>query len=128
MKPGILATAKGICVTKVKQEQNADYPSPPQILNLTSIYRQPLSATKDPQVHSQNTLSVQQGGLTPHGPCYSPVAEVKNLTGRPQVCMLNAKIACIAPFFKNVFSRVSASGRCLQLRNCAEKKKYLERL
>ena len=121
MKPGILATAKGICVTKVKQEQNTDYPSPPQILNLTSIYRQPLSATKDPQVHSQNTLSVQQGGLTPHGPCYSPVAEVKNLTGRPQVCMLNEKIACIALLKKMFFPECRRVGVVYILRNCAEK-------
>lgn len=85
MKRGILTTNKGICTAIVKQEPFTDYPSSPQILNLTSIYRQPLSATKDPQAHSQNTITVQQGGLTPHGPCYSPVADVKQLIGRPQV-------------------------------------------
>lgn len=85
MKRGILTTSRGLCATIVKQEQLTEYPTSPQILNLTSIYRQPLSATKDPQVHSQNTITVQPGGLTPHGPCYSPVAEVKHLAGRPQV-------------------------------------------
>lgn len=85
MKRGILTTSRGLCATIVKQEQLTEYPTSPQILNLTSIYRQPLSATKDPQVHSQNTITVQPGGLTPHGPCYSPVAEVKHLSGRPQV-------------------------------------------
>lgn len=84
MKRGILTTSRGLCATIVKQEQLTEYPTSPQILNLTSIYRQPLSATKDPQVHSQNTITVQPGGLTPHGPCYSPVAEVKHLAGRPQ--------------------------------------------
>lgn len=85
MKRGILTTSRGLCATIVKQEHLTEYPTSPQILNLTSIYRQPLSATKDPQVHSQNTITVQPGGLTPHGPCYSPVAEVKHLAGRPQV-------------------------------------------
>lgn len=85
MKRGILTTSRGLCATIVKQEHLTEYPTSPQILNLTSIYRQPLSATKDPQVHSQNTITVQHGGLTPHGPCYSPVAEVKHLAGRPQV-------------------------------------------
>ncbi|XP_061175785.1 transcription factor E2F3-like [Saccostrea echinata] len=84
MKRGILTTSKGICAEYVKQEPLEDYPPSPQILNLTSIYRQPLSATKDPQVHSQNTITVHRGGLTPHGPCYSPVTGVKQLIGRPQ--------------------------------------------
>lgn len=87
MKRGILTTSRGLCATIVKQEHLTEYPTSPQILNLTSIYRQPLSATKDPQVHSQNTITVQPGGLTPHGPCYSPVAEVKHLAGRPQVIL-----------------------------------------
>lgn len=101
MKRGILTTSRGLCATIVKQEHLTEYPTSPQILNLTSIYRQPLSATKDPQVHSQNTITVQHGGLTPHGPCYSPVAEVKHLAGRPQVFLQLFLKSLHAFFFSN---------------------------
>ena len=77
MPRGGILENKEIYATVVKQEPiEFNVESSPQILNLSSIYRQPLSATKDTQLsqaYYQSTYTVHQGGQTPHGICLSPL-------------------------------------------------------
>ncbi|KAJ8322274.1 hypothetical protein KUTeg_000745 [Tegillarca granosa] len=84
MPRGATAANRKIDTSIVKREPTADFSSSPQIINVASIYRQPLSATKDSQGQFHSSWSLQ-GGYTPNGPCVSPVADVKPCIGRPQV-------------------------------------------
>lgn len=71
-----------ICATVIKKEPTEySIESSPQILNLSSIYRQPLSATKDTQAYYQS-YTVHQGGQTPRTICLSPIGLVGDV--KPQ--------------------------------------------
>jgi hypothetical protein len=50
MPRGGVLENRDICSAIIKQEPEFNIESSPQILNLSSIYRQPLSATKDTQL------------------------------------------------------------------------------
>lgn len=84
MPRGATSANRKIDTSIVKREPVSDFPSSLQIINVASIYRQPLSATKDSQGQFHSSWSLQ-GGFTPNGPCVSPVTDVKPCIGRPQV-------------------------------------------
>lgn len=83
---------RNICATIIKREPGIDFMikqepgiepiHSPQIYNLTSIYRQPLSDTKDANLQS---VIHNRGGLTPGSTCLSPITDVKPVISRPQV-------------------------------------------
>lgn len=85
MPRGGVLENRDICSAIIKQEPEFNIESSPQILNLSSIYRQPLSATKDTQLsqtyyQSQgSTYTLHQGGHTPHGICLSPLGLIGDI-------------------------------------------------
>lgn len=79
MPRGGVLENREICTAIVKQEPEFSIESSPQILNLASIYRQPLSATKDTQAYYQSTYTIQQGGHTPRTICLSPLGLVEDV-------------------------------------------------
>ncbi|KAK3088358.1 hypothetical protein FSP39_018109 [Pinctada imbricata] len=91
MKKANSITTKRVCAAILKHDPGKEYPSSPQILNVTSIFRQPLGTTNiSSNVNHESlqigtTYQVQlQGGLTPNGPNHSPLTNIKPLLGRPQ--------------------------------------------
>lgn len=82
MPRGATPGNRKICTAIIKREPGTELQSSPQIYNLTSIYRQPLSDTKDSIANLQGFKL--EGGLTPGGTCLSPIADIKPSINRPQ--------------------------------------------
>ncbi|XP_021377574.1 transcription factor E2F3-like [Mizuhopecten yessoensis] len=82
MPRGATPGNRKICTAIIKREPGTELQSSPQIYNLTSIYRQPLSDTKDSIANLQGFKL--EGGLTPGETCLSPIADIKHIINRPQ--------------------------------------------
>ncbi|CAG2210680.1 E2F3 [Mytilus edulis] len=108
MPRGGVLENREICTAIVKQEPEFSIESSPQILNLASIYRQPLSATKDTQAYYQSTYTIQQGGHTPRTICLSPlglVEDVKPSFGKQVKRKLDLEAETIIEGFKTPAKR-----------------------
>lgn len=99
MPRGVPAGHRRVCAPIQKREIFLNS-SAQQILNLTSIYNTAETVIKseplDPFIKSEPLDDfadiVQQGGFTPNGLCFSPVAEAKSIADRPQVKMQHCNI------------------------------------
>ncbi|KAL5013673.1 hypothetical protein ScPMuIL_007943 [Solemya velum] len=92
MPRGVPTGHRRVCAPIQKREICLNAPSQ-QILNLTSIYKGPTETVIkcepiEPFIKSEplDDFSdiAQQGGFTPNGLCFSPVAEAKTIVDRPQ--------------------------------------------